>query len=150
MAGVKVLGLRNLQARFKATKKDKLKRLAKGLNKAGRFLQRESMKIVPVDTGALRASAGTRMDKTSLQRGKVVVEVFYAASYAIFVHEILGNAHGEAFNIKHAEDRKKAKTPKQKRKFARRGKNQQPGFLEFPARTKQAEIRKIVRDVFHE
>lgn len=44
--------------------KDALKNkvpLAKALLKAGLFLQRESQKRVPIDTGALRASAFTRL-----------------------------------------------------------------------------------------
>lgn len=36
--------------------------LAKSLMKGGLFLQRESMKLVPIDTGALRASAYTRLE----------------------------------------------------------------------------------------
>lgn len=63
---------------------------SRGLRKAAAFVLRESQKIVPVDTGALRAS------------GRVVVEgegfgtrctVSYNTDYAIYVHEDLNAAH---------------------------------------------------------
>lgn len=46
--------------------KDGLKRgltMAQALLRAGLFLQRESQKVVPVDTGNLRASAFTRLEQ---------------------------------------------------------------------------------------
>jgi len=56
----------------------------RGLKRAGLFVQRESQKIVPVDTGALKNSAGT----SSTGFGwNTTVAVFYTQSYAIYVHE---------------------------------------------------------------
>jgi hypothetical protein len=58
--------------------------MSKGLKRAGLFVQRESQKICPVDTGALRNSAFTRHTG---QGADTVVEVGYTQNYAIFVHE---------------------------------------------------------------
>lgn len=55
-----------------------------GLKRAGLYLQRLSQKVVPVKTGNLKNSAGTRM----IGRGKhSAAVVFYTAAYAVYVHE---------------------------------------------------------------
>lgn len=73
----------SLKAHGRASKKS----LKRGLLLAGLFLQRESQKIVPIDTGVLRASANTRMD------GDAAVTVSYGTDYAIYVHEDLEARH---------------------------------------------------------
>jgi hypothetical protein len=60
-----------------------------GLLEAGFLVQRASQKLVPIDTGNLRASAYTR----KAQGGELAVEVGYEAAYAVYVHEILDAAH---------------------------------------------------------
>lgn len=72
--------------------------IGQNLIKAGFYIQRESMKVVPILTGNLRASAFTRFTGTGLQTR---VQVGYTAAYALFVHEIIENAHGSEFNAKH-------------------------------------------------
>jgi hypothetical protein len=72
--------------------------IGQNLIKAGFYIQRESMKIVPILTGNLRGSAFTRFTGTGLQTR---VQVGYTAAYALFVHEIIENAHGSEFNAKH-------------------------------------------------
>jgi hypothetical protein len=57
--------------------------MMRGLKKAGLTLQRESQRLVPVDTGNLKASAFVREDGDS-------VVVGYTASYALYVHEAVG------------------------------------------------------------
>ncbi len=74
--------------------------IGQNLIRAGYYIQRESMKIVPILTGNLRGSAFTRFSGTGLQTR---VQVGYTAAYAIFVHEILEYAHGSEFNAKHRE-----------------------------------------------
>lgn len=89
-----------------------------GLKKAGLFLQRESQKIVPVDTGNLRASATTRKVSGSGFSTDVVVAYGQGAEYAVYVHEDL-NAH-------HAPGK-------------------QAKYLEEPSRTKRREILALIR-----
>jgi len=69
---------------MKAVKKGLEGELRLGLIRAGLFIQRESMLIVPVDTANLKNSAFTRA------RGfgaLTVVTVGYTAAYAVYVHE---------------------------------------------------------------
>jgi len=90
--------------------------IAAGFMKGGLFLQRESMKIVPVDKNVLRPSANTRqVGETHL--GKIDVVISYSTEYAVHVHEDLDARHKQG---------KQAK------------------FLEQPAREKKDEIFKII------
>ena len=73
---------------------------SRGLVKAGLFVQRESQKIVPVDTGNLKNSAFTR--KFGSGRLTVVV-IGYTAAYAIFVHEDDQARHKEGKEYKFLE-----------------------------------------------
>lgn len=138
-------------------------RAERGLIDAGSFLQGESMKIVPVQTGYLRASAFVR----KVGPGHVIVG--YAAAYAAYVHENPNAAHGQAFNIKHAERISRANTrltftegePLQsgvtrrvsgqksgtrRSTYFNRGPNQQYKFLEKPARERRDDMLRIIRD----
>jgi len=101
---------RALEARRKAT----IKGLRKGLYQAGLFLQRESQKIVPIDTTDLKESADTRMEGTGRD---VAVIVSYGTDYAVYVHEDLEARHKPG---------KQAK------------------FLEQPFREKRERMREIV------
>lgn len=87
---------------------------ARGLKKAGLVLQRESQKIVPIDTGALKNSAFTRATGAGFD---TEVIVGYTQEYAIYVHEDL--------NARHAPG-KEAK------------------FLEGPARRLQTRLARVV------
>lgn len=139
-----------------------------GLAKGGLLLQRESMKIVPVDLGPLRESAFCRKTGSGIN---TVVRVGYTMAYAIYVHENPNALHGEAFNQAYAKELKAYKTAKAKKKrnaaldkkkklaelmdlaepsarpspFRKsRGKNQQYKFLEKPAREKRKEIVAVI------
>lgn len=92
------------------------KRVQRGMKKAGLFVQRESQKIVPVDTANLKSSAGTAQQGDGFD---TVVMVFYTADYAIYVHE--------RTDLRHA-----------KGKFAK--------FLERPAREHKDRILRIIVD----
>jgi hypothetical protein len=72
-------------------KQESPKGATKGLKKAGTHLQKESQKVVPVDTGALRASAYTKIRWANTKRVDVVVG--YTMPYAIYVHEDLFARH---------------------------------------------------------
>jgi hypothetical protein len=65
------------------------------------------------------------------------VVVGYATDYALYVHEDLTKAHGEAFNVKHA-DEIAAGTEHS------RGPNQQAKFLEQPARQNRDSYKQII------
>jgi hypothetical protein len=111
-----VEGLRSLQAKLKAMRKRHYANIRRGLIKAGLFLQRESQKLVPIDTGALRNSAFTRPGGTEEDPE---VRVGYTQSYAAYVHENLEAAHAPGRVAK---------------------------FLERPAREKRDDIARIVRE----
>lgn len=73
------------------TKKGMVARgMERGLKKAALFLQAESQKIVPVDTGNLKNSAYTRTEGSGFE---TTAEVGYTADYAIYVHEDLEARH---------------------------------------------------------
>jgi len=121
--------------------------IERGLKKAGLFLQRESQKIVPVQTGNLKNSAFTR--NVGGRGAAADVVVGYTAAYAVYVHEDLSKAHGRAFNVKHAAEIERARALGLKAATAEggmfpRGENQQAKFLEAPARTKRREIMAII------
>jgi hypothetical protein len=132
-------------------------RLGRGLSAAGLYLQRESQKIVPVQTGNLKNSAFTRRFGLGV---KIDVIVGYTAVYAAFVHEDLTKAHGKEFNVKHAAEL--AHTGKLTKAgnwsptlragtaaggMFPRGENQQAKFLEKPAREQRLTLFKIIREV---
>lgn len=72
-----------------------------GLIKAGLFLQRQSQKIVPIETSTLKNSAGTR----ALGSGwMTAVVVFYTASYAVYVHERTELRHAPGKKAKFLEE----------------------------------------------
>jgi len=68
--------------------------LARGLVKFGLLVQRDSQKIVPVDTGALRNSANTRkISGSGVKQTNPEVVVSYGTNYGIFVHENVNAQH---------------------------------------------------------
>ncbi len=93
--------------------------LARGLKRGGLFLQRESQRIVPVDTSNLKNSAFTRNIGGESFRGgnKPDIIVGFTADYAAYVHENQNAAH------------KNGKVAK---------------FLARPAREKRREILSII------
>ena len=85
-----VKNIKTLLRKLDALEKGYSKGLERGLLKAGLKLQREAQKLVPIDTGALKASARTELDKTS---AKMNVTVMFTQYYAIWVHEDLTSYH---------------------------------------------------------
>jgi len=76
------------------------KALQLGLNMGGLFLQRESQKLVPIDTDTLRLSAQTRPDPIN-GRPSTVVE--YGTDYGIYVHKNLEARHAPGTQAKFLE-----------------------------------------------
>jgi len=131
-----VKGVNEALARLKKEADAKADGFEVGIIEAGYFVLRQSMEIVPVETGLLRASAEATQDGHGF---KTTMTVSYSTSYAVFVHERLDLAHGAVYNRKYAEDialgRKKAK-----------GVRQQAKFIKDPVRQNRDKIIGIVRD----
>lgn len=70
-----------------------------GLREVARQIYEASQSQVPVDTGALRASASM----TEEGGAKPVITIAYNADYALYVHEILRNLHPRG-NAKYLEN----------------------------------------------
>lgn len=107
-----------------------------GLKRCGMLLLRESMRIVPVDTGFLRRSGKV---VTTGVGNTTVVQVGYSAAYSVFVHENLDVAHGDVFNQKYAEQIKAGL-------MKSRGPNQQAKFLEQPFVELRPEFLRIMKE----
>ena len=157
----RVTGLEQVLRNLAASKDVIGERVARGLSKAGVFLQHESQKVVPVQTGNLKGSAFTRRFGQGVHADVVVG---YTANYAAFVHEDLTKAHGRAFNTKHADEIANAgrwssnidtaKTtfkPRLKAGTAAggmfpRGEEQQAKFLESPAKIHRGTLLRIIAE----
>lgn len=141
-----VNGLKAVLAGLRKHRKAKAAGLQRGLKQAGLFIQAEAQIRTPVDTGNLKASAGTRADGRGFE---TVVSVFYRAAYALFVHEMGG---------------KRDKRPRQgpanrpiqgpKRRRAERGKGPKrrkstvggPKFLENAIKENRSRISEIIEE----
>ena len=91
-----VKGLRAQQKKHEAG-------FARGLKRAGLWLLRESMKIVPVDTSALKNS-GPLVTRAEGQGFKTVMIVGFGTDYAIYVHEDLNARHQAGKQAKFLEE----------------------------------------------
>ncbi len=131
-----VVGLEKLLAGFKEAGKRHAKGVERGLKKAGLFLQRESMLIVPVETGLLRSGAFTRSEGSGLRT--IVIVGYRGAYYAIWVHEDLTKAHGQAYNEKYAAEIARGEKTS-------RGPNQQAKYLTDPLRKNYQKLGEIVK-----
>lgn len=139
MSNITVTGLSSVLRNLKASKSEIGRGIERGLKRGGLFLQRESMKQVPVDLGNLRASGFTRSEKSGID---TEVTVGYTAEYAAAVHEKPMKRKGQPRQGNHLDG--------QKRKGnywdpASRGKNK---FLEDPM--KDATNRKIINTIVKE
>ena len=95
-----VKGLATILVNLEKSSKATAKGVQRGLKKAGLLVQRESQKIVPIDTSNLKASAFTRAKGKGFD---TIVSVGYTAAYAIFVHENLDAKHKEGKTAKFLE-----------------------------------------------
>lgn len=110
-----VLNADKVTKKIRAMMKDKQKGFSRGLLKAGHYLQRQSQKVVPLDTGILRASAYTKKTGSG---STTEVTVGYTAPYALRVHE-----------LPQSSIRKKGRTNK---------------YLERPARENRGKMNDII------
>ncbi len=105
-------------------------KLQLGLKAAGLRLQRESQRLVPVDTGNLKASAFTRMSGAGW---KSQVKVGYTAFYALYVHEAVGM-------------KLKGQLRSTKGKYWDPQNRAQAKFLEEPARRLGPDLRRMIQE----
>lgn len=102
-----------------------------GLLLAGMRLQRESQRLVPVETGNLKASAYTKVTRQGFQ---LTVQVGYTAAYASFVHEAVGMVL------------KGQPRPSGRGRFWDPQGIAQAKFLEEPARRLSPDLMRIIRE----
>lgn len=95
-----VTGVRKVQARLQTGRMRCGRGVARGLQKAALYLLGESQKLVPVDTGALRASGQVAVEGKLLA---TTAYVFYGTSYATYVHEDLEAFHEPPTQAKYLE-----------------------------------------------
>lgn len=141
----RVTGAKEIIQKMRASKTTLDTGLSAGLKRGGLFLQNKSMKIVPVQLGNLKNSAFCR--NVGGTGSKTDVIVGYTATYAAVVHEDLDKTHGEAFNIKHADEIATASGTHRGTAAGgmfKRGEEQQAKYLEKPAREHRKEILAII------
>lgn len=143
---MEVKGIGALVKNLQKVQKNIGKKVTDGLLLAGHHLMRESVKIVPVQTGALKASYLVR------KKSATHIEIGYEGmEYGAWVHETPNppHAHGKEFNIKHAAEILAVKgTPLGTAAggMFNRKPNQQYKFLEKPIRDEHLTVLKTIRD----
>jgi hypothetical protein len=93
-----------LQAVLRAAQLEAPKAVAIAIYEEANVIFAKSQVLVPVDTSALRGSGGVSAIQGSGQG--MYVDIFYggpAASYALYVHEIIGNYHKPPTQAKYLE-----------------------------------------------
>lgn len=98
-------GVSSLLSRLRKADSRARNSVTKGMKTAADHLLTESQKLVPIDTGALAATGQVVVQEAGIE--KTTIDVSYgseAVDYAWHVHENPLAAHGEAFNIKHADE----------------------------------------------
>ena len=96
-----ITGMDKVLRNMKKASKGYEAKFERGLKKAGLFVQRESMRIVPVDTANLKGGAFTR--NVGGKGAKTDVVVGYVADYAVHVHENLDAKHKPGKQAKYLE-----------------------------------------------
>ncbi len=111
--------------------------IERGLKKGGLLIQREAQLKVPVDTGALKASAFTRASGTGFS---TVVTTGFDVAYAVFIHE-----HPAPNLGKKVPRRARYKGHKPKGNVWDPEGRGQPKYLEASITQNQNQVQKIVR-----
>lgn len=91
------------------------KGLEQGVKRSALILYSESQKLVPVDTGNLKANSRVRLVRGG-RKASAVIE--YLQNYAMFVHENLDALHGADYNAAYSDvEGEKLRGPRQQAKF---------------------------------
>jgi hypothetical protein len=99
-----LFGDKELVNALKAGKENTPKAVAQAIWEEANVIFAKSQILVPVDTGVLRGSGGVSAPQMGSQG--YFVDIFYggpAASYALLVHEIIGNYHNPPTQAKYLE-----------------------------------------------
>jgi hypothetical protein len=155
-------GVNEVAKQLDLTNKKAILGFVRGLKAAGEWLLAKSQEIVPWQFGKLSGSGYVRNIGGQGLDANIVVG--YQAAHAVYVHENLEAAHGQAFNVKYANQiaahsrtikrgaRKGQVTPPTvKSGWSPRGVNQQAKFLETPMRTEREAMMDIIyrEAIFH-
>lgn len=89
MAVVWIEGIERVFNRIDLKAEELKKKQEVALLKGGTRVLKTARKYTPVDTGNLINSSGIRSWRN--ERGHRVVEIYYSATYAVYVHEIQKN-----------------------------------------------------------
>lgn len=125
-----IIGVDEVVAKIKAKRKNLGYYVEKGMRKAGATLLAASQKMVPVEYGQLRASG---FQRTIGRDYKARVIIGYTATYAFYVHELVG-----------MKLKGKPRISGIGRYWDPRGARAK--FLERPARDLAPKLRQIIRD----
>lgn len=90
MIKIRVKGLAAVKASVRRLGKQAKKEFERALIAEGEQIMEAADELVPKDTGYLRSTAFTQLDRT---RAGVTLELGYNAEYAIYVHERLDLFH---------------------------------------------------------
>jgi hypothetical protein len=99
-----LFGDQELVNALKAGEEDTPQAIAQAIWEEANVIFAKSQVLVPVDTGVLRGSGGVSAPQMGSQG--YFVDIFYggpAASYALYVHEIIGNYHNPPTQAKYLE-----------------------------------------------
>ncbi len=168
---IEPINLEQLNRKLRVKRKEHAAGCSRGLKRAALTVIRYSLQIVPVDTGHLRATWFVRHTGTGFD---TEVRFGYTAEYAVYVHEIVTNLHGAAYNAAYIREIKgtgvagardargkflkknqwsdlavrrgyhKDPDTGKAKKANPRGENQQAKYLEQPIRERWNEMRMIV------
>lgn len=142
-------GLRETLAAMEAWKEKMRRKAEVAVKLVCVELWEDAQYLVPVDMGALIGSSDVTMEPASGGGFSTVGIVAYHIDYALWVHEDLDKAHGEAYNIKYAyEIANGVRRPSGDggMPYKRREPQQQAKFLETPMRDNEAKYFSIVVD----
>ena len=101
---LKITGMPNIIKNLKIVSAIKMVDIGLNMKKAGLFIQRESQKIVPIDTTHLKGTANTRNIGGAGPKTDIVVSFGSEAyTYAVYVHEDMDAKHKPGKRAKYLE-----------------------------------------------
>ena len=90
---IKITGISKVLGNLKIASAVKMVDIGINMKQAGLFIQRESQKIVPIDTANLKGTADTRNVGGVGPKTDIVVHYGAGADYAVYVHEDMDARH---------------------------------------------------------
>lgn len=114
-------GAQELRNMLEVSGKDAGRVVAQVINEEANTIFGKALVLTPVDTGALRGSGGVSAPMQTPEG--IAVDIFFggpAASYAMYVHEIIGNYHNPPTQAKYLEQPFMERLPEIQANLARR------------------------------